>query len=232
MAQSRHSEPSKQGAVNMDFSLAKIPTAYFGTIAAAILLLAWSVDNLIQKRIAVTRQILAEFHSAELQANYQRSTLYYIADIRETLNHIIPDFPKDTLRDPEILKEFQDINSGRVRTATDATLRMQDLRLAAEIRVGTFDGIDLPDDIRYDLDLAVKEWKAYTSSLSEQLGAIQQLIQGVQLRKFGGKAPTFEEFQALKNREDKPTREDIEKLDALFAKFWETFRKKGANLHA
>jgi hypothetical protein len=214
----------------MKLSLASIPAAYYGAIAAAILLLAWSVDNLIQKRIAATQRVLSEFQSAELQANYQRSTLHYIADIRALLNDITPDFPGDTPFDPDIPMEFQSINSGRIKIATDATLRMQDFRLAAEIRAGIFDGIDLPDDIQNGLNQAVSEWSDYTSSLSKQLGVINEFVQSVMLRRFGGRPPTFEEFRALQDTEDKPAREDTEKLDALFAEFWETFQAKGSTL--
>jgi hypothetical protein len=67
---------SNSATAPSNFSLASIPAPYYSAIAAAILLLAWSVDNLIQKRIAATQQVLAEFKGAELQANYWRSTLH------------------------------------------------------------------------------------------------------------------------------------------------------------
>lgn len=106
----------------MEFSFDAIPVSFYGTIAAAILLLAWSIDNLIQKRIAAMRNVLSKFNSTELQANYQRSTLHYIADIRSTLSKITPDFPQDTTLDNTIPMEFQSLDSGRLKLATDATL--------------------------------------------------------------------------------------------------------------
>ena len=161
----------------MKFSLTSIPAAYYGATAAAILLLAWSFDNLIQKRIAATERVLGEFRSAELQANYQRSILHYIADIRSSLNDMTPEFPTDTSLDSTIPMEFQSLNSGRIKRATDSTLRMQDFSLAAEIRAGIFERINLPDDIQSELDQSVREWRDYTISLSRQLGKINNFAQ-------------------------------------------------------
>jgi hypothetical protein len=109
---------------------------------------------------------------------------------------------------------------------------MQDFSLAAAIRAGVFEGIDLPDEIKLDLDRAVKEWRDYSNSLNIQLERINGHLQSVVLRKFGGRRPSLEEFETLKYVKDRPSREDIDALDALFAEFWKIFEHKGEMLNS
>lgn len=209
----------------MKFSFKAIPLTYYGAIAATILLLAWTIDNLVNKRIAATRNVLDKFNSAQLQANYQRSTLHYLADIRSILNELTPDFPKDTKFDNTTPMEFQNLNSGRLKLATDATLRMQDFALAGKIQAGIFDEVDLPKDTRENLNKAVNGWQNYTSTLSIKLGEINDFARDVMLLKYGGKPRSFEQLrQSNQTNSETPSQEDILKLDKLFDEFWDLHR--------
>lgn len=103
---------------------------------------------------------------------------------------------------------------------------MQHFALAGEIQAGIFAEVSLPGDIRANLDEAVGGWRDYTSSLSKLLGEINDFARGVMLRKYGGVPPTFEQFHTSKRTDpEKPTREDVLKLDALFDEFWDLHEK-------
>jgi len=196
-------------------------TSYIGAVAASIILLAWSIDNLLQKKISRINQILVQANTAKLRHEFETSILHDVADVRDYIHNLEMDRQekKETPKIRGVPLEFLNVSAGRMRPVYQLTGRMQYFRLAAELLQSTFIEVDLPKNIELEMSKAVKYYQTLNSNLAAKQGDIQDFIQTVVLRKFGGNRPISIEDMP-ENPYAEPTKQEIETLDRLLDEYF------------
>ena len=192
---------------------------YLGAIAAALLLLAWSVDNLLQKEIRAISQAMNQAERVKLQVEFQTSVLHDIADLRDDVRNYILKGNEKYFAKNGVPIEFQDLNAGRMMRMLQLTNRMEDFRLAAELCQSVFRGVDIPDDISQELNNAVKFFQKTSSDLIAKHGEAQDFLLQVRNRKFGAEIPGGI-YNVIPGSLPRPTQQDMQYFDKKVSEFW------------
>jgi hypothetical protein len=205
-------------------------TKYIGATAAALLLLAWSVDNLIQKKIDSISRVLDTASTAQLQVQFQTSVIHDLADLKAGIENFIIEQKQENAEPVArtVPTEFVDINSGQIHHMYQFTERMQDFRLAAELYQAIFYGVDLPAEIQEKISSGVEFYQRLNTELVLKQKEAQDFLRSVNLRKFGGK-PLSGPEDMPEDPLPEPTPEDLEVFDRLVAEYFEILEN---NVHA
>jgi hypothetical protein len=209
------------------------PIRYISVMAAALLLLAWSIDNIIKQKIDVAVLALEKAEQAEIQIEFQTSILHDLSSMRDKLSKFSQ--VQFLIWQKEKMLEVTDegiIRGGyidsQMKNLNDYLERMKTFDISARLYGKAFRDVKLPPEIHDRLYGAIDKFREfYQFLISIKMKMVKTVNRAVN-NKLEGIPKSIDDIP--KDVSIVPTEEDVRLFDQQFTMYWMEILKKNKSL--